>query len=156
MMLFRNTLRSGSTNYVHITRDYGVTFEELAPLPLTDHDSKAFFLDENTVLYQPMRSSQYPFYLLDLETNTWSEGLRLKYQRRFMQLGMITRSSGEKELVFVGGIADGGSEKPADALECQSRCGQYRTKSVEIYNIATNTLREGMYRPQISIMRLNM
>merc|ERR1712117_509552 len=148
-----NWIREGSTDAVELTRDNGLTFETLAPLPFRDHYGHIFFLDEKTVLYQSMRLWDKPFYLLHLENNTWTEGLKLKYQRVAMHVGMITRPSGEKEIVFVGGSAMG-SNLPSDTQACKSKCNKHDTKSVEIYNIANNTLREGKDAPQFMYARM--
>ena len=77
-----------------------------------------------------------------------SEGLPLKYPRSGMHVGLITRSSGEKEIVFIGGQANGSGREtwaPADAKDCHSRCNNWYTKTVEIYNIASKTLRMGKW-----------
>jgi len=145
------------TNYVHISRDFGQTFEELAHLPFWDNrryidsNGDVFFIDEKTVFYKPNTFPTIPFYILDLESNTWSEGLPLKYPRSGMHVGLITRSSGEKEIVFIGGQANGSGREtwaPADAKDCHSRCNNWYTKTVEIYNIASKTLRMGPDTPK--------
>ena len=143
------------TNYVHISRDFGQTFDELAHIPDMDNygrqilesNADVFFLDEKTVFYKPQVLPHIPFYILDLESNTWSEGQKLKIPRSGMGVGMITRSSGEREILFIGGHANGPDREtwaPADAQDCNTRCNEWYTKTVEIYNIANKTLRMGM------------
>ena len=90
-----------------------------------------------------------PFYFLDLETNTWSEGHKLRYPSRGTHIGLVTRPSGEKEIVFVGGklFPTDMADMPADTNAYKAQCGEnWGTKRVEIYNIANNTMRMGMYR----------
>ena len=140
-------IRESHTDYVHISRDGGLTFEQLAALPTgPDYYADIFWIDEKTVFYLPQKDGfRKAFYLLDLETNTWKSGHKLKYGRNGEHVGIITLASGEKEIHFVGGWVKT-EPLPADAQDCKSRCGKHYTKSVEIYNIATDTMREGMYR----------
>jgi len=109
-----------------------------------------YFVDEKTVVYKHRSGGEgpgRPIFILDLESNTWREGPKLKYPRARYHVGFVTRSSGEKEVVFLGGIVHEAGA-PADALACNSRCGQLYTKTVEIYNIANNTLRMGPDAPR--------
>lgn len=130
---------------VHISKDFGLTFEELPPLPRgADNYAYILWIDEKTVFYASHGSNR-PFYFLDLESKTWTEGPALRYKRHGY-VGLVTRASGEKEIVFVGGKVYG--TLPPDAADCVERCNQYVTKTVEIYNIANNTLRMGKDAPQ--------
>lgn len=106
-----------------------------------DHYVYLIWINETTVFYASHGSNK-PFFFLDLESKTWTEGPALRYPRAGY-VGLVTRSSGEKEIVFVGGKVYG-SDLPADAADCVSRCNNYVTKTVEIYNIANNSLRMGM------------
>ena len=132
---------------IHISRDFGLTFEELPALPAgRDKCTYILWIDEKTIFYASHGSNK-PFFFLDLETKTWTEGPPLRYKRSGY-VGLVTRSSGEKEIVFVGGNVYGsGSDLPADAADCKSRCNRYSTKTVEIYNIANNSMRMGMCTP---------
>ena len=52
---------------VHISRDRGLTFEALAPLPMgPDNYGHMLFVDEKTLFYQPGNWKSKPFYFLDL------------------------------------------------------------------------------------------
>lgn len=169
-------MKQGRTNYVHITRDNGLTFEELPSLPYDDAQGRVFFVNEKTVLYYSTLQIKNVL-ILDLAPEggnmTWREGPDMIWPRVHVHVGLVTRSSGEKELVIAGGIpfANGGGvavgshqNQPADTNECKARCncrsfctgeeetrgqdGGYLTKKVEIYNIANNTMREGNDAPQ--------
>merc|ERR1711884_648721 len=56
-------------------------------------------------------------------------------------------ASGEKEFVFFGGKVHHNTENwPADTETCRETCDNWLyTKTVEIYNIANNTMREGTH-----------
>ena len=141
----------GDVDAVTISRDYGLTWKNLAPLPVKDYNGILRFSDDKTVFYFPRSSGMVdkPFYILDLENNVWNEGPRLKYPRRDHFVGIVTRASGEKEVVFAGGViypSKSPNGLPADTESCRQTCSGWTfTKSVEIYNIANKTMREGKY-----------
>ena len=92
------------------------------------------------MLYAPRAKRQ--LYLLHLDNNTWTEGPELKFPRDGLALGVITRPSGEREVVFASGRV-AGPEMPDDV---SSSCADYKvTMTSEIYNIENNTLRDGKY-----------
>ena len=131
---------------VHISRDSGVTFQELAPLPFGDYYGDIFFINDTTLFWQP-DDQQRPFYFLNLEANVWTKGLKLTENgipgaMHRGNVGMVTRPSGEKEIVFVGGSMGHYQHDtaPADAKACKACNSNMPTKRVAIYNIATNTL----------------
>ena len=138
----------GNVEFVTISRDYGHTWEELAPLPIRDANGVLRIVDKKTAYYFSRVSgySNKPFYILDLEDNVWREGLKLKYSRYGHDVGFITRASGEKEFVFFGGRVDPyrTDNWPADTEACRETCENWlHTATVEVYNIANNTMREG-------------
>ena len=140
----REGLREGKVNTVTISRDYGLTFEELAPLPNPDQFGRVWIIDENTVIYKS--NMRQPIWILDLDSNEWRTGANLKYHRGNAQIGLVTRPSGEKEIVFVGGNLDvDGHLHTADNAPCKATCGWKVSRTVEIYNIANDTFRMGLY-----------
>ena len=142
-----------NTNYVHISRDGGLTFEQLANLPVSDKYGQIFFIDEKTVFYRQHDTAR--FWILDLESNTWTIGPGLKYDRRgHVSAGVVTRSSGEKEIVFMGGESrDAPDAQGSQCSQCSQNPSEF-TKKVEIYNVASNTMRDGMYLIKICVLFL--
>lgn len=137
-----------NTNYVHISRDNAKTFQRLADLPIRDKYGQLFILDEKKVFYRHGGSAK--FWILDLENNTWTAGPELRYDhRRGVSAGVVTRSSGEKEVVFMAGTSNDAPDSQSSqcTTQCQHNPKEY-TKKVEIYNVATNTVRDGIDTPK--------
>ena len=128
-------------NDATISRDYGMTWEALPDLPYNeDWHGELIFVTDSLLLFQG-DAQRGKMYFLDLESKTWSEGPKWKYQRRENFIGVVTQKSGEIEIVNVGGVPEG-AEKPADTTS--EGCCTF-TKTVEIYNLANNTVRDGQY-----------
>ena len=147
-------MAGGGTNLVHISRDGGVTFEQLANLPVGDSYGQIFFINETTVFFRKHdQHSKARFWILDLESNAWTEGPALKYDRRgHVSAGVVTRSSGEKEVVFMGGSSKDAPDAQGSQCSACSQDPSEFTKKVEIYNVASNTMRDGMYFVKICIL----
>ena len=85
-------------------------------------------------------------FFFDLESKSWSEGPKWKYTRSFNFFGLVTKQSGEKEIVNVGGDVTEGDYTPpqCSGFTQNPECGRWKlTKSMEIYNLNTNTVRDG-------------
>ena len=148
-------MAGGGTNLVHISRDGGVTFDQLANLPVSgDKYGQIFFINETTVFFRKHdQHSKARFWILDLESNAWTEGPALKYDRRgHVSAGVVTRSSGEKEVVFMGGSSKDAPDAQGSQCSACSQDPSEFTKKVEIYNVASNTMRDGMYFVKICIL----
>ena len=134
---------------VYMTRDSGMTWEDLPPTRYPGTDGEMIFINDSLLLHQPDNNLQIQMQFLDLDSKTWREGPQWKYPRGHHHFGVVTRKSGEKEIVVVGGHVVTGSfykpspEFPADTQTCCEPNGLKITKSVEIYNLANNTVRDG-------------
>ena len=70
-------------------------------------------------------------YFIDLTTNQWTPGPNMSFPRHMHTCNLITRQSGEREIVIVGGID----------WQLQGRCVWLDT--VEIIDVDTKTVRNG-------------
>ena len=145
------TTNNPRINNVTITRDYGMTWEELAPFPYSDwrgvDDGELLFVNDTLLLFQSWSHVTHGYkrgsmFFFDLESNTWSEGPQWRYTREYNLFGVVTRESGEKEIVNVGGAV---RDDPHDGTPfIYNNYNRFNlTRSVEIYNLNTRTVRDG-------------
>ena len=70
-------------------------------------------------------------YFIDLTTNQWTPGPNMSFARHMHTCNLITKQSGEREIVIVGGLD----------WQLQGRCAWLNT--VEIIDVDTKIVRNG-------------